>query len=307
MTIASLDKAVLGPSALWTYLVVISGGWGSSFLFTRLIGNSVPPFAYAATRGFVAMAALLIWLAVWTTAVTGWREWLGDRTMLRHIVVLGTTNGWLANVLVLVAVMHIDTGVVAMVQAGVPLMVAVMAHFIFDEEPLQPRQLGGLAAGIMGIVLIVGPLAAAGRRELFIGIAAMLLTALSYAFGTVYGRRIATKNPAALACGQQAFGAVVAMTISIAIETPALSAQPIRIWVFFAVLGVVCSAVPTVLYLRLLGRATAVHSSLVAYLQPVWATFLGFAVLGERVRPLALVGVSLVIVGIAISSRSRLR
>src|SRR5882724_10246793 len=146
MTNTNIDKATLGSSALWIYLVVISAGWGSSFLFTRLIGDAVPPFAYAATRGFVAMAALLTWLALWAPVVGDWRERLGDRATLRHMVVLGTTNGWLANVLVLVAVKHIDTGVVAMVQAGVPLMVAVMAHFTFDEEPLEARQVVGLAA-----------------------------------------------------------------------------------------------------------------------------------------------------------------
>jgi hypothetical protein len=174
--------------------------------------------------------------------------------------------------LVVVAVRHIDTGVVAMVQAGVPLMVAVMAHFIFDEERLEARQLVGLTAGMTGIVLIVGPLAAAGRRELLIGVAAMLLTTLLYAYGTVYARSIATKDPTTLACGQQAFGALVATMISIAIEAPALSAQPMQIWVYFAILGVVCSAVPTVLYLGLLARTTSVRSSLVAYLQPVWAS-----------------------------------
>jgi drug/metabolite transporter (DMT)-like permease len=307
MTNATIDKGTLGSSTLWTYLMVISAGWGSSFLFTRLIGNAVPPFAYAATRGFVAMAALLIWLAVWAPTVSGWRERLGNRMTLRHMIVLGTTNGWLANVLVVVAVRHIDTGVVAMVQAGVPLMVAVMAHFIFDEERLEARQLVGLTAGMTGIVLIVGPLAAAGRRELLIGVAAMLLTTLLYAYGTVYARSIATKDPTTLACGQQAFGALVATMISIAIEAPALSAQPMQIWVYFAILGVVCSAVPTVLYLGLLARTTSVKSSLVAYLQPVWATLFGLVILGERVRPLALFGAALVIVGISVGSRHRSR
>jgi drug/metabolite transporter (DMT)-like permease len=307
VTNATADKGTIGSYTLWLNLIVISAGWGSSFLFTRLIGNAVPPFAYAALRGFVAMSALLIWLAVCARTVGVWRELLSDRSMLRHMVVLGTTNGWLANVLVVLAVRHVETGVVAMVQAGVPLMVAVMAHFVFDEEQLEARQLVGLTAGMTGIVLIVGPLAAAGRLGLLIGVAAMLLTAFSYACGTIYARRIATKNPTALACGQQAFGAMVATIISIAIEVPTLSYQPMRTWVYFAILGVACSAVPTVLYLGLLARTTSVRSSLVAYFQPLWATILGFVVLGERIQPPALLGAAFVIVGIAVGSRNRSR
>ena len=48
----------------------------------------------------------------------------------------------------------------------------------------------------------------------------MLLTALSYACGTVYGHHVASSNPAALACGQQACGAVVAAVISVAARAP---------------------------------------------------------------------------------------
>jgi drug/metabolite transporter (DMT)-like permease len=45
-----------------------------------------------------------------------------------HMVILGTTNGWLTNVLTATAVSHVDSAVVAMLQAAVPLMVAVLAR-----------------------------------------------------------------------------------------------------------------------------------------------------------------------------------
>ena len=46
----------------------------------------------------------------------------------------------------------------------------------------------------------------------------MLLMALSYACGTVYGHYVASSNPAALACGQQACGAMMAAFISLLFE-----------------------------------------------------------------------------------------
>lgn len=302
MTTTVVSNRSLHSSVLWGYLILISAGWGSSFLFTKLIGGAVPPFAFAATRGLIAMGALFLWLAL-STPTASWKERLSDRATLRHAVVLGTTNGWLANVLIVIAVRHIETGVVAMVQACVPLLVAVMAHLKFEEERFDSRQLVGIIAGMIGILLIVGPLVAARRSELIIGISAMLMTAFSYAYGTVYARRIASKDPTTLACGQQAFGALVATLVSLVIEAPAVSAQPMSIWIYFAVLGVICSAIPTVLYLALLARASSVRSSLVAYLQPLWAVLLGFVILGERLRPLTLFGATLVILGVAVSSR----
>jgi len=174
------------------------------------------------------------------------------------------------------AVSRVDSAVVAMLQATVPLMVAVLAHFLFVEEPFRPRQFVGIITGLTGILLIVGPVAVFGGRGSLIGIAAMLLTALCYACGTVYGRHIASANPAALACGQQACGAMFAALISLLFEPLAEWSQPATVWLLLVIVGVICSAVPTALYLRLLARAASVPAALVAYLQPIWATLLGW-------------------------------
>jgi drug/metabolite transporter (DMT)-like permease len=292
-------------STLWMNLIIISGTWGSSFVFVKLITQSMHPFAFAASRGFIAMSALLAWLVLRRRTLPAddtapprspWKN-------IGHMVVLGTTNGWLANVLIATAVSRVDSAVVAMLQASVPLMVAVLAHFLFVEEPFRRRQLIGIITGLIGILLIVGPVAVFGGRGTLIGIAAMVLTALSYACGTVYGRHIASTNPAALACGQQACGAVLAVIISLLFEPLAEWSQSGTEWLLLAIVGVICSAVPTALYLRLLARTASVPAALVAYLQPVWATLLGWAILGEQVRGVALLGTGIVVIGIVVTTR----
>jgi drug/metabolite transporter (DMT)-like permease len=296
-------------SNLWLNLGLISGTWGSSFLFIKLISPTVPPFAFAAERGFIAMIALLAWLTIRRPPKSAADTWSRARTWrnLGHMIVLGTTNGWLSNVLTVVAARHLDSAMVAMSQAAVPLMVAGLAHFLFEDERFQLRQLLGILTGSVGILLIIGPLAVFGGRGSIIGIGAMLLTALSYACGTVYRRRMRSTDSAVLACGQQACGAVIATAISLSTESFAPASQSAEIWLWLAVIGVVCSAVPTVLYLRLLTRTAAVPAALVAYLQPVWASLLGSVVLGEQTSGEALIGTGLVFVAIAVSTGHRAR
>jgi len=291
--------------ALWVNLLVISGTWGSSFVLVKLITQSMYPFAFAASRGFIAMTALLAWLALTrrTPASDVDRSPPRPWKMIGHVVVLGTTNGWLTNVLTAAAVSRVDSAVVAMLQAAVPLMVAVMAHFVFVEEPFRPGQFTGIMTGLAGILLIVGPVAVFGGRGSLVGITAMLLTALAYACGTVYGHYVASSNPAALACGQQACGAAVAAIISLLFEPRATWNQSISVWLLLVIVGVICSALPTALYLRLLARAASVPAALVAYLQPVWASLLGSAILGEPIRAVALLGTAIVVAGIALTTR----
>lgn len=260
-------------------------------------------------RGFIAATGLLVWLALRREIgdASGDRPPTSIRRALPHMLVLGTTNGWLASFLMVTAVRHADTAIVAMMQASVPLMVVVLAHFLFAEERFRIDQAIGVLTGFFGIALIIGPLAVLGSRGSLIGVAAMLLTAFCFACGTVYGRLIAFPDPALLACGQQVCGALIGGVISALTESARLWPQPARVWLLFAIVGVVCSALPTMLYLRLLTRAPSVPAALVAYLQPVWAMLLGWGVLGERIGGTALLGVGLVIAGIVVSTRKGAR
>jgi drug/metabolite transporter (DMT)-like permease len=295
-------------STLWVNLIVISGTWGSSFVFVKLITETMHPFAFAASRGFIAMSALLTWLALRSRAPPSPYDRPSLPSLWKnvgHMIVLGTTNGWLTNVLTATAVSRVDSAVVAMLQASVPLMVAILAHFLFAEEPFRRRQFIGIITGLTGILLIVGPVAVFGGHGSLLGIAAMVLAALSYACGTAYGRYIASPNSAGLACGQQACGAIIAAIISLLFEPRAAWDQPAAVWLLLTIVGVICSALPTALYLRLLARAPSVPAALVAYLQPVWATLLGWAILGEQVRAVALLGTGIVVIGIVVTTRKQ--
>jgi drug/metabolite transporter (DMT)-like permease len=308
-SVTTIDKWPLNLPVRWLDLALISGGWGSSFLFVKLISPWVPPFAFAAERGFFAMTALLVWLVVRRPPVLAdggtprGRGW----TNLGHMLVLGTTNGWLPNVLTVVAVRHADSAVVAMTVATVPLMVVVLAHFLFAEEKFRTGQLAGILIGLLGTFLIIGPVAVAAGQGTLISVGAMFLTAFSFACGTVYGRRVARIDSAVLACGQQACGALVATAISLLTEPLTIGSQPASIWLLLVVLGVFCSAMPTVLYLRLLAQTASVSAALVAYLQPVWAMLLGWAVLSEKIGIAAVLGTGLVFVSIFVTNRRQVR
>ena len=87
------------------------------------------PFAFAASRGLIAAAALLAWLASWRRALPVYGSHPSPRVWntIGHMVVLGTTNRWLTNVLTATAVSP-GSADMAMPQATVPMMVAVLAR-----------------------------------------------------------------------------------------------------------------------------------------------------------------------------------
>ena len=72
-------------------------------------------------------------------------------------LIIGTLNGWLPNILTAFALTQISTASSAMIQASGPLMVAIMAHFLFADERLSRIRLAGVVLGFMGMGLLIGP------------------------------------------------------------------------------------------------------------------------------------------------------
>jgi drug/metabolite transporter (DMT)-like permease len=279
-------------------MIGCSALWASGFLFIKLAGPEVPPLALAAMRGLIGAAALSALFAARREGVVPrgreWRDW----------AVLGALNGWAPNVLVAFALTQIATASASMIQASGPLIVAVLAHLMFADERLTPRRVGGVLVGLVGMGILIGP-AALGAAEPW-GALAMVMVATCYALGNLYVRLIPRADPARLALGQQIFSGIPATLLALAVLGPAAFAGvPDRI-LPLAALGVLATAIPILLFMRLIRGAGPTRASMVGYLQPVFAATLGLLFLGESLGAREVLGGAVVLAGVAlVSARGR--
>jgi drug/metabolite transporter (DMT)-like permease len=279
---------------VWPTLVTVSLAWGTTLLWVKLAGATLAPFPLTFWRGVAAALALGLFIA-----------WRGKppRIRLRDVLVLGTTNGWLSSALMAFALGRIDTAPAALVAASMPLILSVFSHLLIPGERMTPRGVIGVVLGFLGIALVLGPGVLASSSGSALGFLAMLAVATGYATGTTYGRLTRPPDPAGTALGQQVVSIVMSAILAFATgQGIAPPATPIAIG-SIAALGTVATALPMVLYWRLLGRAPASVAGFVDYLIPLWATILAVTVLGETLQPTALAGGALVLAGIAIATR----
>jgi drug/metabolite transporter (DMT)-like permease len=270
-------------------LLVIGGLWGSSFPLLRLVASDMSPLALAALRGLFAAAGVFAFLLV--------TRRLGGKLELRHWLVLGTTNGWVPNLLTAFALGSIAAAPAALIHAATPLIVATLAFFLLREERPGPRAIAGLLLGFAGIAVILGPDAFAGRAS-FTGGVLVLLSGFSYAIGTIYARRVRPGAPAQLALGQQLVSGTVALMISLPLAPAGAYDLPASTLLVVAFLGIFASAVPLTMFLALLARARVTDASMVGYLQPPFAAAVGAALLGEVPSAGALAGGAIVLAGV---------
>lgn len=281
-------------------LLVCSLFWGSSFLFIKLMSGEVPPLAIAAGRGLLGASALTLWVL-----------WLGQspiprRDEIRHWLVLGATNGWVPNVLVAYALTQLASGPAAMIQAAGPLVTALFAHALFAEERLSRRRLAGVLVGMVGVALLIGPRLVEGGGTA-LSVLAMVGTMLSYAAGNLYVRAVPAPAaaPIRLALGQQVVSGVVALGLTLAVLGPS-GIVPLQNHIpAMLALGLVCTAIPMAIFMKLIRAAGPTRAAMTGYLVPTVATIMGVVVLGETLEMRQILGGCIILVGVFLVTGSR--
>ncbi|WP_198376707.1 DMT family transporter [Neoroseomonas rubea] len=265
--------APLAGAALWGRLLVIAALWGAAYPLIRYLAAHMPPFAVAGVRG--ALAAVAVFAFLW------FRRELGGlgRGMLLGALVLGTLAGIIPNTLIPLALQHMEAAPAALVQAAGPLIVTLLAGALLPGERPTRRLLAGIAVGFAGIALVIGPGITSGGTRF--GALLILGATFSYALSTVWVRMRPRGPAAGLALGQQLVSGLVSGSAALAIDGPGALDQPPQVWVVAVILAIFATAVPLTMFLGLTMRARAADAAMVGYLQPVFATIIAAAWLGE--------------------------
>jgi drug/metabolite transporter (DMT)-like permease len=274
-------------------LIGCSLTWGCSFLFMKLIGDGLPVTVVASVRALLAAAALMAVVAALGGSVfprgREWRDWM----------VLGTVNGWAPNMLVGYALLHMDSGPAALIQASGPLMTALLAHALLTGERLTAARALGIGVGAAGVALLIGPTAVQGGGTT-LAILAMLLLTLGYAVGNIYTRTISNAVPVRMALGQQVVSAMAGTLIAVAVSGPGAYAGVANHGLPLLALGLFSTALPIWLFMRLITAGGPTKAAMAGYLTPVAAITLGVIVLGEPLVMRQIVGGAVVLLGVAI-------
>ncbi|WP_187640006.1 DMT family transporter [Bosea sp. F3-2] len=274
-------------------LAICSLLWGSSYLFIKLMSGEVSALAIAASRGLLGAAVLSLW------SLGRRRSPLPRRAEILPWIMLGTTNGWLPNVLVGYALVQLASGPAAMIQAAGPLVTALVAHLVFSEERLSRRRLGGILLGMAGVALLIGPRLFEGGGTA-LSVLAMIGATLSYTVANLYVRTVpaATGDPARLALGQQMFSGTIATALTLAVLGPAAFVPLGGHLPAMLALGIFATAIPVTVFMRLIRAAGPTRAAMTGYLVPTVAVILGVVVLHENLELRQILGGCIILAGV---------
>jgi drug/metabolite transporter (DMT)-like permease len=196
---------------------------------------------------------------------------------------------------------RIDSGLAAILMAPMPLITVLMAHLVTSDEKLDAARAVGVALGLVGIVILIGPekltlLGGDALREL-----AVAAAAVCYAVNAVVSKRLVGFSRLALVAAILIVSALLSLGSTLTIPGAWSFTPSIAGLVVIAILGVVQTGVAYLVMLTVVRRQGAGFFSLVNFLIPVVGVVWGLTVMGERLAPTALIALTLILAGVGVA------
>ena len=266
-------------------------------MFIKVAVDEIEPTAMMFFRLVLAAAVLIPVLF----AVVGARRAVEEvRAMGRGAFVVGLLNMSIPFVLIAWGEKHIDSGIAAIANASVPIFVALLALRFNPGERVSGLRLAGVLVAFAGVGVLTG-LHPEGGWWAVAGTLAVVAASLSYAASNHYVQhRFTLTAPLVITTASCAAGALILLPFAAAQlpdEVPSWKALG-----SVAALGILGTAVALLFFYRMLSSYGATRASLVTYLLPPTALVYGALILDEPVTFNALLGLALILAGVALGS-----
>ncbi len=289
-----------GPSVIdYGLLFVISAIWGSSFLFIKIGVQEITAAPFTTVRLVIAAVLMCAIAAAYGERFLRWDLPWG------MIWLSGLFGNALPFILIGWGEERIDSGLAAILMAIAPLATVVLAHFATRDDRMTTGKAIGVALGIFGLIVLMGPDKLASIGDETVRQLAVAAAALGYGVNVLITREIQKSDisPTTLVTGVLITAAVIMVAIQLAffpwsefhVTAPSLASA--------ATMAVFHTAVATLLMFKLVARQGPSFFAQVNFLVPIFGVLWGLLILAERPGWRAFAALALILIGMAVARR----
>ncbi len=285
---ARSDRLGIALSLLALYLI-----WGSTYFAIRIAISSIPPMLMVGARFVLAGGLLFALLKARGAPTPTWRQWRGS-LIVGTFLCVGGMGG------VALAEQWVASSVAAFCIATTPLWISLFSG-LFGRWPSRHEWIG-LVIGLAGVVCLnIG-------NNLWatpLGAALLVLAPICWTFGSAWSHRLSLPKGLMESAAEMMMGGAVALQLGLVIgerPTGSFSWQSLAAFAYLTVIG---SMVAYTAYGFLLRRVRPALATSYAYVNPLVAVCLGVAFGGDRITPVGIVGMVVILAGVVLVSLAR--
>lgn len=264
---------------------------GANFTVLKFALDHTTPLLLAGMRTVVGGTALLGYALVRGEKIPT------DGAILRRIFVVSFSITTVSSGLLIVGVNRVPAGVASLVASTMPLFTAILA-FALMGVAVSRLGLAGLAIGFTGTIVLASP--SLQGETAAIGIAALVVSALAWAFGNVFlkWKDFGSTTPIMLVGVQLVMSAAVLVPFALLVEGAGRTDWSVGLLVPLLYAAIPANAVTFALMATVAQRASPTQAAATAYLIPVFGVFFGWIIRDEVLGLTELIGGLLVVGGV---------
>ena len=308
-------------------LVILVSLWvinGSSFLAIKVAIDTIPPLLSAGLRFSIAGAVLfslyyiqyyrkkstlvgngnspLVQAKTQRESIT-WSQW-------KDSLILGVTLFLGGQGLLTWGAQFLSSGMTGLLNSTIPLWVAILGYVMYRwlkkgsiGQNLSKITLIGLGCGFGGLMLLVAPSIGNGEMDP-VGAVALIISSISWAIGSIYSTKAQLPVSILASSGMiMITGGLMLTAVSfIFTEYKSLDLMQISFQSFIAqiYLIIIITIVGFTDFYYLLRVTSASLANTFAYVSPVIAVLLGWAILKENLTTMTIMAMIVILLGVAL-------
>jgi drug/metabolite transporter (DMT)-like permease len=277
--------------------------WGTTYLAIRIAVETVPPFLMAGVRFIIAGGASYLFLRMRGIPAPDRRQWRSAAVVGGFLLVGG--NG-----LVTWSEQRVPSGIAALVVATVPIWMTLLGWLVFGAKRPNIRTALGIALGILGIGLLVGPGQMGGLPSVHIPSLLMLVAApVFWSVGSLLSGRARLPENVFMSTSIQMIlgGTMLLLAGMVSGETSRFDLGQISTASLLATfyLTLFGSLVALTAYVWLIKTTDPALVSTYTYVNPVIALLLGWAVLREAISMQTVLAMGVILAAVLLISLAK--
>jgi drug/metabolite transporter (DMT)-like permease len=289
-----LERAWSNPYLL---LAAVALFWAGNSIVGRAVRDTIPPFTLALGRWVGALLVLLpfAWARVRIDRGRLLRHW--KQTLLLGALGVGAFNALLYSGL------HFTTATNGLlIQSAMPAVILLLNYLLY-REAAGWGQVVAVMVSMTGVIVILarGTPETLARLQVGVGDALVFGAVLAWSLYTVLLRMRPPVHPLSFLAATFAIGALAMLPLSVLEWTqgsrPIWRAGSLAAFVYVAIFP---SLIAYILFNRTVGLIGAAHAGQLINMTPLFGAGLAILLLGEKVGMFHLVGMGLIVAGIAL-------
>ena len=283
----------------WFLLILLSAIWGGAFTLNKMALDSFTPEVIVAGRlisGSVFLVALIYFL---------YKRFSINLAEVNYYLFMSLVGIVIPFIAIITGQKNIDSAMAGILMATMPISTILLSHLFLDDEKMNKQKFIGFIISFLGVFILIY------RDDLFIDNSIsetfksqllVILGATLYAFAAIYGKKYKITDPLSASTGTILFATFFMTIYLIFIDQSKPSYSNLLLDMNILLLGVLCTAIATVIYFQILQSEGASFISMMNFLIPLWAILFGIIILNDQFSWNYILGLLVILFGIKLAN-----